>query len=69
MLCFVAAAIGYIIYWLSDTVLLRLAFNLRTDFGKKLLWYADVLAYIAAALVVSMFVGLVSIKSTYALFI
>ena len=42
-------------------------------FGKKMLWYADVLAYIvrwsplAAALVVGMFVRLVSIKSSYAL--
>ena len=41
-----------------------LAFSLRTVLGRKLLWYADVLAYIvrgpplAAALVVDMFVGL-----------
>ena len=70
MLCFVA--IGYI-YWLIDTVL-RLAFNSRTVLGKKLLWYADVLAYnivrgspFAAALVVGMFVALVSITSSYAL--
>ena len=53
--------------------MLRVAFNSQTVLGKKLLWYADVLAYIvrgsplAAALVVGMFVGLVSIKSSYAL--
>ena len=69
MLCFVA--IGYI-NWLIDTVV-RLAFNSRTVIGKKLLWYTDVSAYIArgsphaAALVVGMFVGLVFIKSSYAL--
>ena len=73
MLCFVA--IGYI-YWLINTVL-RLAFNSRTVLGKKLLCYADVLAYtmvrespLAAALVNGMFVGLVvSIKSSWALII
>ena len=68
-------AIGYIIYCLitADT-LLWLVFSSRTVLGKKLLWYADVLAYIvrgsspvAAALVIGMFVGLVSIKSSYAL--
>ena len=54
--------------------MLRLAFNSQMVLGKKLLWYADALAYIvrdhlllAAALVVGMFVGLVSIKSSYAL--
>ena len=67
----VSSNTGYI-YGLTDT-LSRLAFSSRTVFGKKLFWYADVLAYIvqgpplAAALVVGMFVGLVSIKSSYAL--
>ena len=72
MLCCVA--IGYI-YWLINTTVLRLAFNSRMVLGKKLLWWytTDVLAYIvrgsplAAALVVGMFVGLVFIKSSYAL--
>ena len=58
-------AIGYIIYCLITTdTLLWLVFSSRTVLGKKLLWYADVLAYIvlgsspvAAALVIGMFVG------------
>ena len=52
----------------------KVGFNSRTVLGKQqLLWYADVLAYIvrgsplAAVLVVGMFVGLVYIKSSYAL--
>ena len=60
--------------------MLRLAFSSRTVLGKNnmMLWYVDVLAYkiniivqgspLAAALVVGMFAGLISIKSLYALF-
>ena len=47
-------------------ILLRLDFSSPTAFGKKLLWYADVLAYIVVV-VVGMFVGLEFIKSTYTL--
>ena len=68
MRCFVA--IGYI-YWLTGT-LLKLTSSLRTVLDKKLLWFANVLAYIVrgggggggssiiADLVAGMFVGLYS---------